>query len=153
MFFLDISLPKVILPDFISLIIIIPIFVAALGEELGWSGFILEIVESKLNNSLYASIVIGIITAFWHIIPFIQANRSFEWIVWQCLTLLSIRVLTVWIYHSTNKSVLSASLFHMMVNLSWLFFPNGGSHYDPRITGLLTGFLSIFIGMRLATKK
>ena len=45
------------------------------------------------------------------------------------------RVLTVWLYNNTGRSVFAAALFHAMQNVSWQLFPNRGSHYDPRFTG------------------
>lgn len=47
------------------------------------------------------------------------------------------RVLIVWIYNNTNGSVFLAVLGHDIDNVSWLTFPNFGSHFDPRVTGLI----------------
>jgi hypothetical protein len=32
-----------------------------------------------------------------------------------------------------------------MYNLGWQLFPNQGSHYDPRITGLLMAFAAVIV--------
>lgn len=45
------------------------------------------------------------------------------------------RVIIVWLYNNTGRSVFAAALYHTMGNLTWQLFPNHGSHYDPRITG------------------
>jgi len=65
--------------------------------------------------------------------------------VWQCLTLLSQRVILVWIFNNSGKSVAGAILFHIMINMSWQLFPNNGSHYNPRIYGLISIFVAVVI--------
>ena len=69
------------------------------------------------------------------------------WIAWQCLNVVAQRVLQVWLYNNTGKSVFAAVLFHAMVNLSWQLFPNNGSHYDPRFTGLISAFLAVAVAV------
>jgi membrane protease YdiL (CAAX protease family) len=55
------------------------------------------------------------------------------------------RILIVWIYNNAGKSVFAAILFHAMSNLGWQMFPNHGSHYDPRITGLILAFAAAVV--------
>ncbi len=57
------------------------------------------------------------------------------WIGAWGLSTVAQRVLLVWIYNNTGKSVFAATLFHAMSNLGWQLFPDHGSHYDPRLTG------------------
>ena len=45
-----------------------------------------------------------------------------------------------WLYNNTGKSVFGAVLYHNISNVSWRLFPNYGSHWDPRITGLILAF-------------
>jgi hypothetical protein len=75
----------------------------------------------------------------------LQADRSLVWIAWQCLTLVASRVLHVWVYNNAGKSVFITALGHAISNISWQLFPNQGSHYDPRITGLLTASAAIMV--------
>jgi len=96
-------------------------------------------------NALQAGLLLGLVGATWHIVPLVQANRSPSWIAWQCLNTVAIRILLVWLYNNTGKSVFSAALCHAMVNVSWLLFPNYGSHYDPRIIGLITVFAAAVV--------
>jgi hypothetical protein len=55
------------------------------------------------------------------------------------------RVLIVWIYNNTGKSVFAAILYHDINNVSSFLFPNYGSHYDPRITGLITALAAAIV--------
>jgi uncharacterized protein len=44
-----------------------------------------------------------------------------------------------------------------VTNVSWQIFPNNGSHYDPRITGVLVMVVAVFVivqwGPRTLTVK
>ncbi len=60
------------------------------------------------------------------------------WIVWKSLSVVAIRVLIVWVYNNTGRSVFAAILIHDMTNVSEFLFPNYGSHYDPFVGGLIT---------------
>lgn len=41
-----------------------------------------------------------------------------------------------------------ARLFHAMTNVSWQLFPNNGSHYDPRITGLIVTAVAALVALQ-----
>ncbi len=137
-------LPTPHFPGAAALVMFLAFFIAALGEEVGWSGYAIDPLQDRWN-ALQASILLGLVWATWHIVPFVQADRSPTWIAWQCLTLLASRVLLVWLYNNTRKSVFAAALCHAMVNVSWQLFPNHGSHYDPRITGLITALAAVIV--------
>jgi hypothetical protein len=64
---------------------------------------------------------------------------------WWCLATVAQRVLIVWLYNNTGKSVPAAVVFHAMSNLSWQLFPINGSYYDPRITGLIVAFVAVVV--------
>ena len=104
-------------------------FVLAIGEEAGWSGYVIGGLQARWG-ALVSSIVLGIAWAAWHIVPFIQAHHASNWwTVWQCLGTVPLRVLMVWIYNNTGRNILAMVLFHAMINESEMMFPNLGSHY------------------------
>lgn len=107
--------------------------VGAVGEELGWQGYAFPILHERWD-ALTASLILGTIWAVWHIVPLIQADRSAEWILWQCLMMLPLRVITVWLFVNAGQSVFVAALFHAMGNVAQFLFPVYGSHYDPLAT-------------------
>jgi membrane protease YdiL (CAAX protease family) len=111
-------------------------FVAALGEELGWSGYALEPLQDRYG-ALWASLILGLVWAVWHLVPLVQAHRGANWIAWWCLGTVALRVVMVWLYNHTGKSVFAMALLHAMVNVSWQSFPIHGSYFDPRIDGLI----------------
>lgn len=109
--------------------------VAAVGEEAGWSGYALDPLLRRWGP-FRAGLFLGVIWAAWHLIPYLQAGRSREWIAWQCLKTVLSRVLIVWLYTKTGGSVFTAVLFHASDNLSAFLYPRFGSHYDPRATAI-----------------
>lgn len=123
-------------------------FAGALSEELGWTAYALEALEPR--GALRAALLIGVVWALWHIVPYRQAHRSPDWIAWQALNTVALRVLLVWLYRSAGQSVCATILFHTSINLSDFLFPVYGSFFDPRTTGILT---SVAAAMLWATKR
>jgi uncharacterized protein len=119
-------------------------FVGALCEESGWSGYLIDPLQERWG-ALWASLVLGVIWALWHWVPLLQVGRAWDWIGWWTLGTVATRVLHTWLYNNTGKSVFGATLFHAMTNVSWQLFPNNGSHYDPRVIGLLVTVLAVCV--------
>lgn len=108
-------------------------FVGAIGEEFGWQGFAYAGLRTR-RNALGAALILGVVWALWHVIPFVQLGRSANWIVWHSLSAVALRIVIVWLYENTSKSVFIAVVFHTMINVSWALFPIAGSFYDPFVT-------------------
>jgi membrane protease YdiL (CAAX protease family) len=119
-------------------------FIAALGEEIGWTGYATEPLLQRWGT-LSGSLLLGAVWAAVHFIPLRQAHRSVEWIAWWSLDTIALRMIMMWLYAHSGRSLFAATVFHALINLSWQLFPNQGSHYDPRIFALIT--LSIAILM------
>jgi uncharacterized protein len=119
-------------------------FIGAIGEEVGWSGYITEPLQNKYG-ALKASIIIGIVWAVWHIIPYYQAHQTTGWIVWQCIGTVFLRIIMVWIFNNAGKSVFAMVLFHAMINISPYLILNYGAHYDPFIFCMLLMIVVIII--------
>lgn len=111
-------------------------FIGALGEELGWSGYIIDSMQHRWGT-LQASILLGVVWAIYHFVGLAQAYRSVAWIAWWSLGTVAARIIIVWLYNNTGKSVCVAALFPAMINVTWQLFPINGSFYDPRVTGLI----------------
>jgi uncharacterized protein len=137
-------LPALQFPILAAPVMLVAFFLAALGEELGWSGYAIDPMQERWG-ALRASTVLGVVTVAWHLVPLVQANRTLPWIAGWSLNAVALRVLTVWIYNGTGKSVFAAALFHSMVNLSTFLFPNYGSHWDPRISGPITAGVAALV--------
>jgi membrane protease YdiL (CAAX protease family) len=111
-------------------------FVGAIGEELGWQGYVFPILQAR-RNALQTALFIGLVWALWHLIPFFQTGHDAWWVAWQfCVTIL-LRVVTVWLFVNAGQRVMAAVLFHAMSNVGMFLFPHYGSHYDPFTTSLV----------------
>jgi hypothetical protein len=55
------------------------------------------------------------------------------------------RILIVWIYNNTGRSVFAAIEFHATANVSQFSFPNYGSHYDPLVVGLILTLMATVV--------
>ncbi|MFM9910781.1 MAG: CPBP family intramembrane glutamic endopeptidase [Chitinophagaceae bacterium] len=119
-------------------------FIGAIGEEIGWSGYIINPMQNKYG-ALKASIIVGIIWAVWHIIPYYQAHQTTTWIIWQCISTVLLRIIMVWIFNNAGKSVFAMVLFHTMINISPYLIPNYGAHYNPFIFCMLLMIVVIII--------
>ncbi len=108
-------------------------FVAAIFEELGWTAYATEPLQNR-RGALAAGLLLGGFWAVYHLIPDLQNQQPAGWIFWHRLGTVTVRVLTVWVYNGSGKSVFAAVLFHAMNNLSWAMFPTYGSYYTPAVT-------------------
>lgn len=129
-----------------TIILFFVFFAAGLGEELGWSGYAIDPLQRRLG-AVPASILLGSVWALWHFVPLIEAHRSAEWIAWWSLGTVAMRVIMVWLYNSTRRSVFAVTLLHAMSNLSWQLFPIHGSYFDPRVNGLILMSLATVVAI------
>jgi uncharacterized protein len=96
-------------------------------------------------GALKASTVLGAVWALWHLWPYIQTGNGPAWVMWQSLGSIPLRILIVWLYNNTGKSILAGILFHAMVNVSEFSFPNYGSHYDPFISCIIFALVAAIV--------
>src|SRR5690606_8653490 len=102
-------------------------------EEVGWTGYALDPLRARLGH-VGAALVIGVACVLFHIGADLQAGRDLDWILRQRLARAALRVLIVVAYYSAGQAVTAAIVVHAMDNVSWIAFPEGGSHYDPSVT-------------------
>lgn len=142
-----VPLPEPQTPLLAALIFFSIFLIGAIGEEIGWMGYVIDPMQNRWG-ALKAGIILGSIWAIWHIIPYSQVHQTPMWIVGQCISTVFLRVIMVWIYNNTDKSVFAVILFHAMINVSIFLFPNYGSHYNPFVGAIfiiLTAVIVIFL--------
>jgi membrane protease YdiL (CAAX protease family) len=132
------SIPLLLIPIFF-----VVFFLPATCEEVGWTGYVTDPLQERWS-ALTTSLILGAVWAIWHVIPELQANPP-AWVAGQFFSTIGLRVLIVWLYNNTGKSVFAAILFHDMVNVSEFSFPNYGSHYDPVIAGALIAITAVIV--------
>jgi len=141
---------------------IIPIlfFIIIFGpipEELGWRGYCQDSLAEKYGL-LNSSMILGMIWSFWHL-PLFFIEGSYQntipvgsiafWVF--ILDLIPKAVIMGWIYYANNRSILSAILFHFLINLFGEIFV-----IEPE--GLLYQFailliIAVVFGMDLASEN
>jgi membrane protease YdiL (CAAX protease family) len=141
---MGVALPAPQLALTTTLTLFIVFFVAAIGEELGWSGYAIDPLQERYG-ALGGALLLGVVWAVWHVIPLLSAQRSLIWIAWWSLGTVASRVIIVWLYNNTGRSVFVAVLFHTMINLTWQLFPINGSFYDPRVTSVITAAVAVVV--------
>ncbi len=133
---MGVPLPEPQIPVLPVLISFVVFFFAALGEEVGWQGYAIKPLQERWN-ALAASILLGIVWAGWHIVPFVQMGRTPAWIAWQCMGMVATRILMVWLYNNTGKSVFATILLHAMNNVTTTLLPSYGWQYDPFVAFII----------------
>jgi uncharacterized protein len=117
-------------------VVVVALFIAAAGEELGWMGYLFDPMEDRFGT-LGAAVLMGVIWAAFHIPLFASSGAAPSWIAWQLVYIAATRILFVWVYTNTGKSVFAVIVMHTTFNLGWQFFPPSAgllvpSFYDPR---------------------
>jgi len=125
-------------------IFFVAFFIPAVGEEVGWMGYAVDPMQDRWS-ALKTSILLGSVWAIWHVVPDIQAHHTPTWLAGQFFSTIVLRILIVWLYNNTGRSVFAAILFHDMINVSDFSFPNYGSHYDPVITGAILAITAVIV--------
>jgi hypothetical protein len=127
-------LPALLLMPIIAVLVYIIMRLIGLPLPTPYIPFLL--IPIFLFISLKASIILGLVWAIWHVVPFIQTNNTPSRIVWQFVETVALRVIIVWVFNNSGKSVFMASLVHDTYNTSTSLFPNYGSNYNPQITAI-----------------
>lgn len=92
------------------------------GEEIGWRGFALPRLLSKLN-ALSASLLLTLFWALWHLPLFFYRSgySSMEWtgVLGWIFSLLTGSILLTWIYNSSRGSILICAVFHSTIDIAF----------------------------------
>lgn len=110
-------------------LIFLAFFVAAAGEELGYTGYAIDPMQDRWG-ALHACIILGSIHAIWHYPSMIALGQSVPLMAWGTLFTIGIRILIVWLYNNTGKSVFIAILVHAIGNTARSIFPGGRSAFE-----------------------
>jgi uncharacterized protein len=105
-------------PLMLFALLVLGIITGAMGEELGWRGFALPWLQTRMN-ALWGSLVLGIIWGLWHL-PLWFAGLGFEETPYlpYFVTGLSFTVLATWACNNAYGSMVIASLFHLALNFA-----------------------------------
>jgi len=139
---MGVSIPRLQFPLLMMPVYFLVFFILAIGEEVGWSGYALDPLQDRWG-ALPAGIILGVVWALWHLVPYSLANPPL-WVAGQCLVTVAARVLMVWLYNNTGGSVFGMILFHAMINMGSV--PDYGFRYDPVLVGpILTVMAAVVV--------
>jgi membrane protease YdiL (CAAX protease family) len=151
----NLPLPAPELSPLRIVILLVVFFIAALGEELGWSGYAIDPMQHLLS-ALRASLVLGAVWAAWHIIAMVQAGQSAASIAWGCLDMVGTRIIMVWIYNNTGRSVFAVALYHTVANVTTKsLFPGGSYDAEPIMSitiAITASIIAVAWGPRTLTR-
>ncbi|MDQ2903594.1 MAG: CPBP family intramembrane glutamic endopeptidase [Ktedonobacteraceae bacterium] len=136
-------LPEAVIPWSTIPIFVVVFFLAAAGEEVGWTGYATDPMQDRWG-ALKTGLLLGSVWALWHIVGWRQ-EHPWVWVAGQCFSTIGLRILMVWLYNNTGKSLFAVIIFHAMINVGEFSFPNYGSHYDPVIAAAITAVIAIII--------
>ena len=63
------------------------------------------------------------------------------------------RVLIVWVYGHTRRSVFAPTVVHASDNVSWQLFPIQGLHWDPRIDAIVAVIIAAVLSVWPAHRR
>lgn len=120
---------------------------SAMGEEIGWRGFALPRLQQKLNP-LFASLVIGIVWALWHIPLYFNINQPLSetfW-GWTFLGTIADAVIFTWVFNKTRGSLIPVLILHASIATTGLFISSTGPHNFISLLLKVLMVLGIIIG-------
>ena len=101
-------------------ILLITITSGALGEELGWRGYLLNSLQSKYTP-FESSLFVGFIWGIWHFPLWLLSGYSGNYLIFYILLFMTNIVLfsvLITYFYNKEKNVLIAMWLHFLFNLS-----------------------------------
>ena len=93
-------------------------------EEVGWRGFALRRLQARYHAAV-ATVIVGALWAAWHLPIFLlPAGRismaTIPFLPW-FVDIMARSFILTWLFNRSGRSVLIASLFHLLMNVSGAF--------------------------------
>ena len=117
------------------------------GEEVGWRGFALPRLQ-KGRSALTATVILGVIHAFWHLPAFFYKDTymAMGLIVGLPMLVISVTaaaIMFTWIYNSTRGSLLMVVLFHALFDM--LSVSKAGGASAPAVMSAVVWILAVVV--------
>jgi len=140
-------------------LLFVGLFAGGLDEELGWRGYALPRLQGRYG-ALAASLILGVIWAFWHLPNWFLADSNQAAISFPIFVVgaVALSVILTWLYNSTGGSLLLVILAHTIFDVAitgpWagalMAMHAAGHGIDPFL--LLTGLqVAVALGIVLMT--
>jgi membrane protease YdiL (CAAX protease family) len=144
-------------PLILVLFLVSTLLFGPLPEEIGWRGYGLESLQTKYS-ALQSSLIVGFFWVIWHIPLFLTKDSgfaalyplfSFPFWLW-ATSLLSISIIMTWIFNHTEKSTLTAILFHFSMSATSGFFSFKSQMQSMMLLGFILFALFVLAVSRLS---
>ena len=123
------KVPHVWSPSPMLLLIFLAFFTAAVGEEIGYTGYATDKLQQRWS-ALATALIIGMPWALWHLPSMIQLGQSPRLIALGLAVTVASRVIYLWIYNKNGQSLFVVTLFHAIANIGRTAFPGGRPAYE-----------------------
>jgi uncharacterized protein len=135
--------------SYLLILLVLTLISGAMGEELGWRGFALPWLQTRVS-ALMASLIIGVLAGLWHLPLWFAGlgweDMSFAVFAWNCIAM---AVILTWICNNTRGNMVLVTLFHMFYNFGfglmndvWNVPPEKGIIY---LAGVLTVYIAVVL--------
>ncbi len=125
-------------------------------EQIGWTAILSDELLER-HSTLASGLILGLVWAAWHVLPFFQTHNPAIWVAWQCLFTVIFRVLLTKVYVLTGRSVFSTIALHATYNAAFSLLPYYGSSYNPLWMAVATGLVTLGVfawgGQAVSRKK
>jgi uncharacterized protein len=109
------------IPSLLGLVLMLAFMIfpgSALGEEIGWRGYALPRLQTRMS-ALSASLILAPIWALWHLPLWLTGAPGRTPLIYAgfVVSAFGLSVLLTWVYNSTGGSLLLVVLLHATINL------------------------------------
>ena len=146
-------------PVMFILFLVSTLLFGPLPEEIGWRGYGLAGLQTRYS-AIQSSLIVGFFWVIWHMPLFLTKDSAFAaaypivslrfWL-W-AISLLSISLIMTWILNRTEKSTLTAILFHFSMNATSGFFSFQSQMQSIMLVGFVLFALSVLVVSGLSPK-
>ncbi|MFZ6748846.1 CPBP family intramembrane glutamic endopeptidase [Undibacterium sp. Ren11W] len=103
--------------------------IAATVEELGYTAYATDALQKKFS-AISTALLVGLPWALWHLPSMIKMEQSTPLIIWGLVATVAFRVITVWIYNNSNRSLFAVLIAHAIGTTARTAFPGGRHGYE-----------------------
>lgn len=135
------------LPLAAMLVLPLVFLVAAAGEELGWTGYATDPLRERLG-ALGGALVLGTVWWAWHLPSIVQSGQPPTLVALGALAAIGGRVVWVWIYQGTGRSVAAIIVVHALANVCGSFVPSVPTGAGGPVTAVLAVVVTALWGAR-----
>jgi membrane protease YdiL (CAAX protease family) len=126
------------MPLFISVFLT---FLVNTGEEIGWRGVALPLLQ-KRYNALHASLIVGFLWSLWHLpLVFLTGNLMAQSPLFWLISIVASAFIYTWLFNSTGGSILLVALLHVSGNVTGAIIPG----VSPGVYALLNCVAAIML--------